>query len=147
MKPGRNFPRTKKMVRPGKICTRYQTGRQRPRIKPLEAKTNLAPLIAHSGRHRNKIKQMVQSGWLLNSTNILTPLLQLIPLRRLCWKNWQGPMPPSPPPAPNCRPLWISSLRPTINSLVGWATVKAIKTPVPERILRPALRLCSPIAR
>ena len=149
-KYGRNCQRKEKFVRLGKICTKQQTGSPRSRSKPWEAKTNLAPLTAHLGRRWNQIKQikqMVRTGRLLKSTNILTPLLLQLPGRRLFWKNWWGPMQTSPPPTPNFWSLWPASLRPTINSLIGWETAKAIKTktPGPKRMILLNLRLCVPI--
>ena len=133
-----------------KICINQQTRSPRSRRNPWDSKTNVAPLTAHLGRRRNqskKIKQMVRTGLLLSSTNILTPSLLQIPRRRLFCNNWLDPMQPSPQPTPNFRLLWPASLRPTINSLVGWETAKAIKTktPGPKKILLPTLRLYVPI--
>ena len=142
-----DLPKKEKFGQPGKRCTKQQIKRPRSRSKLWEAKTNLALLMEHLGSRRNQIKQMVWPGWLLTLMKTLTTSLWRLPQRRLCWKNWWGPMHPSPPPTPNCWPLWPASLKLTRNFLVGWATVKAIKTPGPNRILRPVLRLCAPIVK
>ena len=144
-KAGRNPARTRGIGTPGKLCTSLINRRPRSISRPSVAKTNLGHHMAYSiSLLLLSSKPRVRTCRLMTSTNILTPSLWLLPLRRVYWRNWSRQMTPSLPPMLNCLPLWLPSPKPIISSIVRLETAATIA--IEGIILRLASIKCAPIS-
>ena len=108
-KAGRVSTGTRRVGKPGKLCTSQMTIRPWSRSKPLVAKTNLGQQMARSiSLLLPPSKPMVHPSRLMTSINISMPSLRMPPLRRGYWRTWSSPILPSLPPTLNCVPLCLT---------------------------------------